>query len=56
MGVFLALALITLGTLRLGGGVSLPLLARGRHFWRHQASDFAYMVPDWAQFGHHIEV
>ena len=44
------------GNLATWRGVSLTLLARGRLFWRHQASDFAYMVPDWAQFGHQIEV
>ena len=38
------------------GGVLLTLYARGGLFWRHQASDIAYMVPDWAQFGHQIEV
>ena len=38
------------------GGVLLTLYARGSLFWRHQASDIAYMVPDWAQFGHQIEV
>ena len=39
------------------GGVLLTLYARGSLFWHHQASDIAYyMVPDWAQFGHQIEV
>ena len=38
------------------GGFLLTLYARGNLFWRHQASDIAYMVTDWAQFGHQIEV
>ena len=38
------------------GGVLLTLYARGRLFWHHQASDIGYMVPDWLQFGHQIEV